>query len=84
MHGASDYALDLVGERQMLAKVLLERAALLPTQVRKLRVGDVIFLCRTSGKMHSETPQRSRRALMIDVVQCLAMSDQDDGGRHCF
>jgi len=58
MHGASDYALDLVGERQMLAKVLLERAALLPTQVRELRVGDVIFLCRTSGKMHSETPQR--------------------------
>lgn len=58
MHGASDYALDLVGERQMLAKVLLERAALLPTQVREFRVGDVIFLCRTSGKMHSETPQR--------------------------
>lgn len=21
---------------------------------------------------------------MIDVVQCLAMSDQDDGGRHGF
>jgi hypothetical protein len=28
-HGTSDYTLDLVGERQMLTKMLLERAALL-------------------------------------------------------
>ena len=43
-HGTSDYALDLVGERQMLTKMLLERAALLLAQLCEFRVGDVILL----------------------------------------
>ncbi|KAG9859291.1 hypothetical protein KCU98_g219, partial [Aureobasidium melanogenum] len=45
-HRASDYALDLVSERQMLTEVLLEFATLLLSQLCERRVGDVIFLCR--------------------------------------
>ena len=43
-HGTSDYALDLVGERQMLTKMLLERAALLLAQLCEFWVGDAIIL----------------------------------------
>ena len=46
-HWASNDALNLVGEWQMLMEVLLELAALLLSQLCEGRVGDVIFLCRT-------------------------------------
>lgn len=46
-HRAGDYALNLVGERQVLTEVLLELATLLLSQLCERWVGDVMFLCRT-------------------------------------
>lgn len=83
-HRTSDYALDLVSERQMLTEVLLELAALLLSQLCERRIGDIIFLCRTRQVWYSRRSLGGEGSLMIDVVQSLAVSNQDNRGRHCF